>query len=69
MHAIQSAHGGQDYAADWGTRFTGTGPIADLLRQRFTKACQRLGLMTGERIALDSSQFRPPSLGGQATLF
>lgn len=69
MHAIQSAHGGKDYSAEWGTRFTGSGTLADLLRQRFTKACRRLGLMTGERIALDCTQFRPSGPGGQATLF
>lgn len=69
LHAIQSAHGGRDYSAEWGTRFTGSGPIAEMLRLRFTQACKRLGLMTGERIAMDSTQFRPPSLGGQATLF
>lgn len=69
MHAIQSAHGGKDYRAEWGTRFRGTGPMAELLRRRFTLACQRLGLMTGERIPLDTGLFRPPSLGGQGRLF
>ena len=69
MHAIQSAHGGQDYKAEWGTRFRGTGPIAELLRRRFSLACQRLGLMTGERIPLDASGFRPPVAGGQGHLF
>ncbi len=69
MHAIQSAHGGQDYNAEWGTRFRGTGPIAELLRRRFELACSRLGLMTGERIALDVSRFRPLTAGGQGQLF
>ena len=69
MHAIQSAHDGQDYQAAWGQRFTGTGPMAELLRSRFMLACRRLGLMTGERIALDVSGFRPPSVAGQGQLF
>jgi len=69
MHAIQSAHGGQDYNAEWGARFTGTGPMAELLRRRFVLACRRLGLMMGERIPLDVSGFRPPALGGQGQLF
>lgn len=69
MHAIQSTHGGQDYQAEWGTRFTGTGPMAELLRRRFMLACGRLGLKTGERIPLDASAFRPPALGGQGQLF
>lgn len=67
MHAIQSAHGGKDYRSDYRTRFTGTGPIADMLRQRFTVACKRLGLTIGERIALDSTRFMPPN--GQGSLF
>ena len=69
MHAIQSAHGGKDYEAEWGTRFKGTGPMAQLLRKRFMLACDRLGLIRGERIELDTQHFRPPSLGGQAPLF
>jgi len=69
MHAIQSAHGGVDYRAEWGTRFRGTGPIAELLRRRFVLACKRLGLRTGERIPLDISSFHPPGQGGQVPLF
>ena len=69
MHAIQSAHGGKDYRADWGTRFSGTGPLAQLLHQRFLLACKRLRLATGERIALDTSQFTVPHPAGQGSLF
>jgi len=69
MSAIQSAHGGRDYSSEWGTRFRGSGPMAELLRQRFEKTAKRLGLMTGERIALDVSRFKPPSTGGQGSLF
>ena len=68
MNAIRSAHGGRDYKPEWGTRFTGTGPIAQVLRGRFEVACKRLGLPTGERIPLDASRFVRPVAGGQLSL-
>ena len=47
----------------------GTGVWAELLRQRFIKACARLGL-NRQRRELDVSRFRPPSRQvGQAELF
>jgi hypothetical protein len=48
---------------------TGEGVWAQLLRQRFHKACASLGL-NRERTALDLSRFRPPpALAGQGELF
>jgi hypothetical protein len=48
---------------------TGQGVWAQLLRQRFHKACERLGL-NRERVALGLSAFRPPAAqSGQASLF
>ena len=41
---------------------------ADLLRQRFNKACERLGYER-ERRALDVSLFRPAALRAQQELF
>jgi len=46
----------------------GSGLWADLIRQRFEKACARLGL-NRERIELDLNQFQPPSAVGQSSLF
>jgi hypothetical protein len=47
----------------------GEGIWAQLLRQRFDKACARLGL-NRERFELDLSAFRPPAAQtGQASLF
>ena len=61
--------GGQDNDARFGTRMTGQGVWAQLLRQRVDKACARLGLAR-QRIELDLSQFRPPGLHpGQGELF
>ncbi len=69
MARIRELHGGKDYAAEWGTRFTGTGPFARLLRKRFEIACRRLGLATGH-VALRTDLFcPPPRTGDQLSLF
>jgi DNA repair photolyase len=62
MNRIRDLRGGKDYDADFGTRMHGEGVWADLIRQRFTKAVERLG-MAGLRSRfdrLDVSQFRRP---------
>ncbi|WP_372658237.1 PA0069 family radical SAM protein [Hydrogenophaga sp.] len=68
MARVQDMRGGKDYDADFATRMKGQGIWADLIRQRFHKACQRLALNT-TRIPLDASQFRPGLLAGQSELF
>ena len=68
MARIREMRGGKDYDSDYATRMKGSGLWADLLRQRFQKACARLGL-NRERLELDLSQFRPGLTQGQASLF
>jgi DNA repair photolyase len=68
MAHIHEMRGGKDYDADFATRMKGSGLWSDLVRQRFQKACQRLGF-NRDRIELDLSQFRAPSLAGQGSLF
>ena len=75
MARLRDMRGGKENDAQFGSRMTGHGLWADLIRQRFTKAKQRLG-MDGDRVELDLSQFQPPtrlatSRGspGQASLF
>jgi DNA repair photolyase len=69
MARVREMRGGRDNDARFGTRMTGQGVWAQLLRQRFDKACARLGL-NRERRALDLSRFRPPRQGtGQGELF
>jgi DNA repair photolyase len=41
---VRDTRGGKDYDARWGTRMTGEGPYATLLRQRLDKARERYGL-------------------------
>ena len=68
MARVQDLHGGKDYQADFATRMKGQGIWADLLRQRFTKACSRLGFELG-RAELDVTPFRPGVLRAQQDLF
>ena len=62
MNRIRDLHGGHDYRADFATRMRGTGIWADLLRQRFYKAADRLGFSYHRynELVLDTSQFKPP---------
>jgi hypothetical protein len=49
---------------------TGTGAYADMLRQRFARACRRLGFEPRGPAALDCSRFfPPPPQGDQLSLF
>ena len=68
MARVRDMRGGNDNDARFGTRMTGEGVWAQLLRQRFHKACASLGL-NRERTALDLSRFRPPAAPGQGELF
>ena len=69
MSRVQDMRGGRDYDASFSTRMKGSGPWADLIRQRFQKATQRMGF-NRERVELDASRFsRPVAQAAQATLF
>jgi DNA repair photolyase len=61
LSLIAEARGGKLYDSSWGRRMTGEGPYARLLRQRFDKACRRLGLDRRNIAALDTSLFRAPT--------
>ena len=65
MARIREMREGKDNDARFGTRMTGTGLWAQLLRQRFEKACARLGL-NRERFELNLTQFRRPGLNAEA---
>ncbi|MDH4053649.1 MAG: PA0069 family radical SAM protein, partial [Rubrivivax sp.] len=69
MARLRDMRGGRDNDSRFGHRMKGQGVWAQLLRQRFEKACQRLGL-NREKVALDLGRFRPPARqAGQASLF
>jgi DNA repair photolyase len=77
MNRVREMRGGKDYDSDFSQRMHGEGVWADLIRQRFSKTVERLGMggLRGRFERLDVSQFRrplvvPPKLGklcGNAT--
>lgn len=69
MARLRDMRGGRENDHRFGSRMTGQGVWAQLLRQRFHKACARLGLERA-RTELDHSLFRRPARqAGQASLF
>ena len=63
MSLVRQASGGRDYDNRFGRRQRGSGPYAEMIRQRFRRACGRYGLRHGgmdRRQGLDCQQFRPP---------
>lgn len=69
MARVREMRGGKDNDSRFGSRMTGQGIWAELLRQRLNKACSRLGL-NRQRVELDLSRFRPPvGPSGQGQLF
>jgi len=63
MSLIRQTRDGAAYRAQWGKRMSGTGPYAELLKQRFALALKRNGL-TRRKLGLDTSRFRPPPAAG-----
>ncbi len=68
MARVRDMRGGKDNVARFGERMTGQGIWAQLLRQRYHKACARLGL-NQQRVELDLTQFRRPADEVQGRLF
>jgi DNA repair photolyase len=69
MARVREMRGGKNYDSTFGTRMTGTGVWAEMIRQRFDKASAKLGF-NRMRFDLDLSQFRRPAAQpGQASLF
>jgi len=79
LNLLTQMRGGKLYDSRPGHRMRGEGPFADLLRQRFEKACRRHGITCNEdgnensnesgdeRTALDCSKFAVP--GSQLSLW
>jgi DNA repair photolyase len=62
MNRVREMRGGKDYDSDFSQRMHGEGVWADLIRQRFSKTVERLGMggLRGRFERLDVSQFRRP---------
>ncbi|OED36161.1 DNA repair photolyase [Chromatiales bacterium (ex Bugula neritina AB1)] len=69
LKAIRSLRDDKLNHSEFGERMEGSGPRADIIRQQFEFACRRAGIACGRDLALDTSLFRPPSSGGQMSLF
>jgi DNA repair photolyase len=68
MARLNEMRGGRDNDPRFGTRMSGEGLLADLVRRRFEVVCGRLGL--AQRPAtLSRERFRAPARGGQLGLF
>lgn len=69
LRAVRALHGGRLHDPEFGRRMRGQGPVAALIRQRFTLACRKLGLAT-RLDPLRCDLFRvPPRPGEQLSLF
>ncbi len=69
LSLLREARGGALYDSRFGTRMSGTGAWADMLRLRFRAAVARLGLERRE-LTLDTTRFRRPRpRTGQLDLF
>jgi DNA repair photolyase len=60
MSLIRQMRGGKDNESRFGARMRGEGPFADLIRQRFRRACRKFGFNEARELVLDCSQFMPP---------
>jgi len=63
MSIVRSMRGERDNDPAFGTRMHATGPVAQLIRQRFQLACRRLGFPQqsgGQRISLATNLFQRP---------
>lgn len=63
LNLIRDMRGGKLYDSRWGERMRGTGPIADLLQQRFDVARARLGFLPSLP-DLRTDKFAPPPAPG-----
>jgi DNA repair photolyase len=68
MSLIRAAREGRENDPRFGSRMVGSGPWAQLLRDRFALACKRHGLLMGRMRDLSSEHFRAPARGGQISL-
>jgi DNA repair photolyase len=70
MSRVHEMREGRDNDPGFGSRFTGTGELAELLEKRFEIACSRLGFNSERRDRkFDTTLFSAPRRDGQMDLF
>ncbi len=67
-HALEDMRDGKLNLSQFGDRFSGSGPRAELIKNLFRLSAERAGL-NRERIQLTTEHFRRPAAGGQIELF
>src|ERR1044071_7087787 len=60
MSQVRAMRGERDNDPDFGTRMHATGPVAELIRQRFQLALRRLGFPPERKYSLLTNLFQPP---------
>lgn len=60
MSLVRAIRGGRDNDPQFGTRMHATGPVAQLIRQRFRLACRKLGFPADRHESLVTHLFRQP---------
>jgi DNA repair photolyase len=60
MSQVRAMRGERDNDPEFGTRMHATGPVAELIRQRFQLALRKLGFPDERRFELPTNLFRPP---------
>jgi DNA repair photolyase len=68
MNRMREMRGGRENDPEFGSRFRGQGLFAELLAQRFRKACERLEFNLDDT-SLETGLFNPPARHGQMDLF
>ena len=63
MKRVRDTRGGNDYDSRFGERMRGTGAFADIIAQRFKRACKQLSLEPRE-YDLNCSAFSVPARSG-----
>lgn len=61
LNRMKDLRGGQLYQSDFGRRMVGSGPYAELIRQRFRSRCLKLGLNRSPEPPLRTDLFRAPA--------
>lgn len=69
MARIKDIRGGRENDPNFGSRMSGEGEYAELIRRRFDAACRRAGLNNDERDSLSVNHFKISSVGTQIDLF
>ncbi|MFN2411149.1 MAG: radical SAM protein, partial [Halomonas sp.] len=64
MSLIRQCRGGKDYDARFGKRFRGEGVFAEMIGQRFNRACRQWKLQSRTEQGLNTRDFRPPRAQG-----